>query len=156
MNAPHPLSADKRPAERKAYEPSMEEILASIKRIIADDQASAPKQNSGSRPAPQEPTFAPPAIAERAAPAPLAPPSVSGYPVDGQFQFFKTAVAPGSAPQDYPGANGAANGAVHGEPGFADANDAAWPEAEAEGEAVEAYDAEAYSEAYEDEETGYD
>jgi uncharacterized protein len=39
MNAPNSLSPDQQAAERKAYEPSMEEILASIRRIIADDQA---------------------------------------------------------------------------------------------------------------------
>jgi uncharacterized protein len=39
MNAPNSLSSDQQAAERKAYEPSMEEILASIRRIIADDQA---------------------------------------------------------------------------------------------------------------------
>jgi cell pole-organizing protein PopZ len=38
MNAPSSLSQDQKSAERKAYEPSMEEILASIRRIIADDQ----------------------------------------------------------------------------------------------------------------------
>ncbi|REF85915.1 hypothetical protein DES32_1955 [Methylovirgula ligni] len=46
MNAPNALSQDKTSAERKAYEPSMEEILASIRRIIADDQVlphSAPE-----------------------------------------------------------------------------------------------------------------
>jgi cell pole-organizing protein PopZ len=49
MNAPNPLQ-DEQAAERKAYEPSMEEILASIRRIIADDQSvgsrhpAAPKE----------------------------------------------------------------------------------------------------------------
>jgi cell pole-organizing protein PopZ len=50
MNALNPLSPDKRDAERKAYEPSMEEILASIRRIIADDQAFGVKQNRESEP----------------------------------------------------------------------------------------------------------
>jgi cell pole-organizing protein PopZ len=68
MNAPNALSQDKITAERKAYEPSMEEILASIRRIIADDQALPP------RPAP-----------EQAAPAPMAAsavePPVAAEPV---------------------------------------------------------------------------
>lgn len=42
MNAPNAFSQDRIAAERKAYEPSMEEILASIRRIIADDQALPP------------------------------------------------------------------------------------------------------------------
>ena len=50
MNALNPLTPDKRGADHKAYEPSMEEILASIRRIIADDQAFAQRQT-----APQEP-----------------------------------------------------------------------------------------------------
>lgn len=44
MNAPNSLSQDERAAERKAYEPSMEEILASIRQIIADDQAVGSRQ----------------------------------------------------------------------------------------------------------------
>ena len=39
MNAPNALTSEKHDAESKGYEPSMEEILASIRRIIADDQA---------------------------------------------------------------------------------------------------------------------
>jgi cell pole-organizing protein PopZ len=51
----------------KAQEPSMEEILASIRRIIADDDAGKPKA--------PEPKPAPPvaAVASRPAPAPRAP-----------------------------------------------------------------------------------
>lgn len=50
MNAPNSLLQDERATERKGYEPSMEEILASIRKIIADDQAigspqpAAPKE----------------------------------------------------------------------------------------------------------------
>lgn len=44
MNAPNALSQDKSSAERAAYEPSMEEILASIRRIIADDQVPSPSR----------------------------------------------------------------------------------------------------------------
>jgi cell pole-organizing protein PopZ len=43
MNASNLISQEKPTADRKAYEPSMEEILASIRRIIADDQASPGK-----------------------------------------------------------------------------------------------------------------
>lgn len=38
MNAPNAAPRDNASAERRGYEPSMEEILASIRRIIADDQ----------------------------------------------------------------------------------------------------------------------
>jgi cell pole-organizing protein PopZ len=48
----------------KTQEPSMEEILASIRRIIADDDAAK------SPPAPPEPVQAPPAAAAPAPPAP--------------------------------------------------------------------------------------
>lgn len=51
MNAPNSIfPQDKMTAERKAYEPSMEEILASIRRIIADDQAAVSRRP----PAPKE------------------------------------------------------------------------------------------------------
>ena len=53
----------------KSQEPSMEEILASIRRIIADDDAS----KSAPRPA-EPPQAAAPAPAARPAPAPAAPP----------------------------------------------------------------------------------
>ncbi len=39
MNAANPLPTSETPADKRAYEPSMEEILASIRRIIADDQS---------------------------------------------------------------------------------------------------------------------
>ncbi len=123
MNAPNPLSADKRNAERKAYEPSMEEILASIRRIIADDQAflrqspapppTEPKPLAESKslaelkslaepPAAQDalaearpsPRDSRPFAKERAAPRSVAPTirsSISGFPVEAQFQFFKAA-----------------------------------------------------------------
>src|ERR1700733_12916210 len=63
MNAPNSLSQDEKAAERKAYEPSMEEILASIRRIIADDRAVPPPAE-----APRETT----------APAAVEPPLPSG------------------------------------------------------------------------------
>jgi cell pole-organizing protein PopZ len=66
MNAPNSLSQDQKAAERKAYEPSMEEILASIRRIIADDQAVAPPAA-----APRE-TAEPPAAVEAPVPSGIA------------------------------------------------------------------------------------
>jgi uncharacterized protein len=53
MNAPNSLPQDDSAEERKAYEPSMEEILASIRQIIADDQSAMtrltapPKEETG-------------------------------------------------------------------------------------------------------------
>lgn len=79
MNAPNAVSRDNASAERKGYEPSMEEILASIRRIIADDQvvslarppaesmpASAVTPSSSEPPAfaAQNPDSIPPAAAE--------------------------------------------------------------------------------------------
>jgi uncharacterized protein len=109
MNAPNPLS-DKRSAERKAYEPSMDEILASIRRIIADDQAFSQKKP----PAPPRPVAEPrariePSIRPVPRPAPqirmphadqrVAAPSLSpSYPVEAQFHTFK----PSAVPQPLP------------------------------------------------------
>src|SRR5437899_7293052 len=60
----------------KAQEPSMEEILASIRRIIADDDAAK------SPPTPPEPAHAPPVAAARSQPAapPPAPPAPEFVP----------------------------------------------------------------------------
>ena len=57
----------------KSQEPSMEEILASIRRIIADDDAS----KSAPRPADPPPQAAAPAPAARPAPPRVAPPEPS-------------------------------------------------------------------------------
>jgi uncharacterized protein len=69
MSASNLLSQEKMIVDRKAYEPSMEEILASIRRIIADDQVfpgSSPVQeevaDSYENPAP-EPVAAPVKVA---------------------------------------------------------------------------------------------
>ncbi|MFD0933638.1 DUF2497 domain-containing protein, partial [Methylobacterium trifolii] len=52
MSAASPKIQDK--AAEKAHEPSMEEILASIRRIIADDQAVKPAEAPAPRaPAPE-------------------------------------------------------------------------------------------------------
>jgi uncharacterized protein len=79
MNAPNALSQDKTNAERKAYEPSMEEILASIRRIIADDQVLP-------RPAPELAPAAPPAVepAESVAAEPIALQPLEGDESDAE------------------------------------------------------------------------
>jgi len=59
----------------KAQEPSMEEILASIRRIIADDEASKPA------PKPPEPAPAPASGASAIATAPRVPPAPPPRPV---------------------------------------------------------------------------
>src|SRR5215211_3944150 len=57
----------------KAQEPSMEEILASIRRIIADDEGGKPKPKAP-QPLPQVPTVPPPAPAASAVAAPAPEP----------------------------------------------------------------------------------
>jgi cell pole-organizing protein PopZ len=63
----------------KAQEPSMEEILASIRRIIADDDASKPAKPP--EPAPAPAPVAAVAVPERPAPRPVAPPPPPPRPV---------------------------------------------------------------------------
>jgi cell pole-organizing protein PopZ len=60
----------------KSQEPSMEEILASIRRIIADDDAN----KTAPRPAEPPPQAAAPAPAARPAPPPQAPPPAPPQP----------------------------------------------------------------------------
>jgi len=61
----------------KAQEPSMEEILASIRRIIADDDASKPaKASEAAAPPPKQPA----AATAPSRPAPPAPPSKPAAP----------------------------------------------------------------------------
>ena len=90
MNAPNSTSSDKeleslRRAQR-AYEPSMEEILASIRSIIADDKdpPAAPPPKASAPAGPQivyskdSPTLQPPApVAVEPAPAPPPAPRVA-------------------------------------------------------------------------------
>jgi uncharacterized protein len=65
MTASNLVSQEKSAADRKAYEPSMEEILASIRRIIADDQSFPSALAQEARPPQQAPVAAPkPPIAE--------------------------------------------------------------------------------------------
>src|SRR5262245_41828012 len=82
----------------KAHEPSMEEILASIRRIIADDETTkAPVKPAAPAvaaapppPAPPRPAAMPPRAAE---PAPIAPPSppITQNQVDDMLAKFDSA-----------------------------------------------------------------
>jgi uncharacterized protein len=83
MSASNLLSQEKPITDRRAYEPSMEEILASIRRIIADDQAftgNAPAEDTVAEAAVSENIVKPVKVAPTATPkvkpaavAPLAP-----------------------------------------------------------------------------------
>jgi hypothetical protein len=73
MNAPNALSQEKTSAERKGYEPSMEEILASIRRIIADDQV--PLLRGVAEPAPVAAAPEPPTADVAQSPEPALPPA---------------------------------------------------------------------------------
>src|SRR5215510_9275683 len=65
----------------KAQEPSMEEILASIRRIIADDDAGKPAKGATSAQEPAPPTKQPAAAAPATPPAkPAAPPAPKPTP----------------------------------------------------------------------------
>ena len=65
-------AAQPKPTETKPSEPSMEEILASIRRIISDDQATRPAAKT---PEPEPQAKAEPAPAPIAAPAPAPAPA---------------------------------------------------------------------------------
>jgi hypothetical protein len=62
----------------KAQEPSMEEILASIRRIIADDEGKPPKPEAAAAPAP------PPVVERAPPPRPVEPPQPAPPPVAAQ------------------------------------------------------------------------
>ncbi len=69
-------AAQPKPTETKPSEPSMEEILASIRRIISDDQASRPAAKAAPEPAAPAPAPAQPAPeARQPEPAPTPPPA---------------------------------------------------------------------------------
>lgn len=94
MSASNLLSQDKAAADRKAYEPSMEEILASIRRIIADDQAFAGTSAEASEPEPdaedvavaaEDTAVEPAAVAAEPAPQPAAPPQPPKWNGDVAF-----------------------------------------------------------------------
>lgn len=117
MSAASPKIQDK--AAEKAHEPSMEEILASIRRIIADDQAVKPAEAAAVR-APQpdnedvldladmdEPIRAQPAArkpepAPRAAPKP-APPDLDALDFDAiDFDAIEPEAEPAPPPHRSP------------------------------------------------------
>jgi cell pole-organizing protein PopZ len=81
MSTVNPLPQSQHPSlesEQRAHEPSMEEILASIRRIIADDDALPLMRRSGPSLVPREAGFATPAAAvapERRADVPRHPPA---------------------------------------------------------------------------------
>jgi cell pole-organizing protein PopZ len=95
----------------KAQEPSMEEILASIRRIIADDDASkAPKPAEPPKPAPApppKPAAAAPAPKPAPLPEPAPPPPAAKNSQDDIDAMFGTA-APEPEPEPEPKPNGAA------------------------------------------------
>jgi uncharacterized protein len=96
MNAPNAISQDRIAAERKAYEPSMEEILASIRRIIADDQALPPH---AAEPAPVASSAPAVSAAPIIAPVPAAAPlDEDDNNLDG-WTDLPAAAPPKSAPE---------------------------------------------------------
>jgi len=82
----------------KVQEPSMEEILASIRRIIADDEAKPPP--GADKPAAAAPPPAAPAKPEKPAPAASAP--AAKPPVMNDIPPSKVASAPAAARQAQP------------------------------------------------------
>ncbi len=93
----------------KAQEPSMEEILASIRRIIADDDSKPAAKPAAAAPAPQPPGPAPVPAAAAPAPQPVAAPQPAADPppepsvkpgdVDAMLTGLDS-LAPAPAPQD--------------------------------------------------------
>src|SRR5215831_995781 len=92
----------------KAQEPSMEEILASIRRIIADDDASKPAKAPKAAPAakqqpavPSRPTTPPaPANATAAPPAPKPAPTPANAPANSQDDIDAMLAELDDAPAD--------------------------------------------------------
>ena len=78
----------------KAQEPSMEEILASIRRIIADDDAGKPQKPE---PAPVKPSAAAPAAAAK--PAVPEPAAMSQDDIDAMLSTFDQPPPAASPPQ---------------------------------------------------------
>ncbi len=83
----------------KAQEPSMEEILASIRRIIADDDSKPPARPAAPAPAP---AAAAPKPAAPPPPRPVQPPPkpVAPEPVQEAFAQVEPPPAPEPEPQD--------------------------------------------------------
>ncbi len=97
------------PAKAKAQEPSMEEILASIRRIIADDETKpavaeaappapkpAPSRGAALNPAPSRFASTPPAPAASRPPVQPAPPAASHAP--SSLQAVKPSAPPPAPP----------------------------------------------------------
>ena len=83
MNAPSPVPPPAGGGDQRPYEPSMEEILASIRRIIADDQ-SLPRPQPSEEPAPaEEPAGSVHQLRAEAGPAVPHPP-VAAEPIAGE------------------------------------------------------------------------
>jgi len=80
----------------KAQEPSMEEILASIRRIIADDDASKPPAKAPSKPADPASAKAGPAPPPAAAP----PPEQSRDDMDAMLEDLEEAPEQPAPPED--------------------------------------------------------
>jgi uncharacterized protein len=102
MNAPNAFSHDKSTTDRAAYEPSMEEILASIRRIIADDQAPIPSRPAAEpgieAPAPVVPSIALDNVLHAGSAEPSGLDGWTEVPAALPPQPAPTAVAPEPAP----------------------------------------------------------
>jgi len=107
--AGHVESAMTQPA--KTQEPSMEEILASIRRIISDDEAKPAAASAAPSPRAEAPKPQPPAAkpAMPAAPAPKAPPPRASAPpvaknsqseIDAMMAGFDNPKAPAPQPME--------------------------------------------------------
>jgi uncharacterized protein len=90
----------------KAQEPSMEEILASIRRIIADDDTAKPAAKPAAAAAPVAPRPAPPPPRVAAPPPPPLPPpslpaaSMNQADIDAMLDDRRPAAAPAPPPQE--------------------------------------------------------
>ncbi|MBS0533429.1 MAG: DUF2497 domain-containing protein [Proteobacteria bacterium] len=86
----------------KAQEPSMEEILASIRRIIADEdtgKAAKPAVAAPAPPPPPKPVPAPPPVAAKPAPPPPPPPKPANNQADVDAMLASMDAAPKPAPK---------------------------------------------------------
>jgi cell pole-organizing protein PopZ len=81
----------------KVQEPSMEEILASIRRIIADDEAKPPAAEKASAPPASPPPAAPPPKPEKPAPVARAPEPAAPAPVKAAPPVAPPAPAPSAS-----------------------------------------------------------
>ncbi len=77
----------------KAQEPSMEEILASIRRIIADDDPKAATQAAPPAPPPPKPAAPPPPVATAPPPPPPPAPPPPAPPKPDPAQMLRQAAA---------------------------------------------------------------